>query len=168
MLKLPRSLSLGLTIAALVLAQHASAQTISGITPSSVNAGSGGLVVAISGKGFNSGSLVRLNRSSGLQTLQTYFVNTNLILAGVNSNDVMNPGILPINVANYATQSTSNTVDLNVVGSSPGGGTPPPPPPTPPPPPPPPPGGCYGCIPPPPSPPPPPPPPPPPGGGGGS
>lgn len=141
---------------------RAVAQIISGITPSSANAGSGGFVIAVSGSGFTSGSLVRLNRANGLQSLQTYFVNANLLLAGVSADDVASPGDLQINVANYAQHSTSNQVSLVVVGS--GGSTPPPPPPPPPPPsgsgg-----GGCYGCVPGTPAP----PPPPPPSGGGSS
>ncbi len=149
-------------LSVLTVFNPAIAQKITSITPSTVAAGSGGLVVSIAGSGFTSGSVVRAVKTSGTENLPTYFVNTNLLLAGVYAGDTANPGNLPISVANYETQSASNAVTLTVTGKAPA----PPPPPSPPPPPPPGGGGCYGCYNPAPTPPPPPPPPPPPGGSG--
>src|SRR5271154_2305782 len=100
---------------------HAVAQTITSITPSSVEANSGGFVLTISGSDFDSASIVQLHTSSGIQMLQTYFVNSGLLMAGVYSDDVVNPGTLQVDVADYATQSSSNAVNLTVSGPGSGG-----------------------------------------------
>lgn len=161
---------------ALLLSNLAYSQTISSIVPSSVAAGSAGFVLSVSGSNFNSASIVQLSTPNGLQTLTTYFVNSNLLMAGVYANDIASPASLHVDVANEATQSSSNSVTLAVTGAGSGGGKPTPTPtptpkptPTPTPAPPPPPtspGGCYGCVPGSPAPPPPPPPPTSPGTGG--
>src|SRR5664279_2934294 len=106
-----------LTLLSVLTVSHlAVAQKITGITPSTVVAGSGGLVVSVSGSGFTSGSVVRAVKTSGTETFPTYFVNTNLVLAGIYSGDTANPGKLPLSVVNYATQSASNVVMLTVSG----------------------------------------------------
>lgn len=92
-------------------------QTVSALTPTSIAAGSGGFVLSIFGSGFDSDSIVQLHTPNGVQPLQTYFVNNGLLMAGISAINVKSSGTLQIDVANYATQSSSNLVEFEVTGS---------------------------------------------------
>ena len=107
-------------LSGLLLASCAVGQTISSITPSNVAAGSGGFVLTVYGNDFDADSVVRLHSSSGVQTLQTYFVNAGLLMAGVTAIEVKNAGNLQVDVATYSTTSSSNLVTLQVTGSGTG------------------------------------------------
>src|SRR5277367_3887286 len=114
MLQLLRSFLFACSSFGLLCAGCAVGQTISALTPSSVSAGSGGFVLTVTGSGFNSSSIVRLHTTNGVLTLQTYFVNSNLLMARVYALNVENPGSLQVDVANYSTQSSSSLATLTV------------------------------------------------------
>src|SRR5580698_5981685 len=104
-------------LSGLLFASCAIAQTISSLTPSSVASGSGGFVLSVFGSGFTSDSIVQLQTPNGVQALQTYFVNSGLLMAGVDTFDVEKSGSLQVDVANYSSKSSSNIVKLTVTGS---------------------------------------------------
>lgn len=101
----------------LFVASSAVGQTISSLTPSSVAAGSGGFLLTVYGSGFESGSLVQIHTTNAVVSLQTYFVNTGLLMAAVTSIESSTSGTLQVDVANYSTHSSSNLVALKVTGS---------------------------------------------------
>ena len=119
----PRTHLLVCLLAGLSCTSLAIGQTITGLSPSSVQAGSGGFVLTVGGSNFNSESKVELVTSSGVQTLQTYFINANLLMAGVYSGDVLNPGTVQVEVANYSTQSNSAPSNLYVLAAGSGSGS---------------------------------------------
>jgi hypothetical protein len=117
MLSLLRSFLFTSFFSGLFLTSCAIGQTISALTPSSTAAGSGGFVLSVFGNNFNTDSIVRLHTANGVQPLQTYFVNNGLLMAGVSAINIKSPGTLQIDVADYATQSSSNLAAFVVMGS---------------------------------------------------
>lgn len=105
-------------VVGLLLASCAFGQTVSSLSPSSVPAGSGGFVLTVFGNDFPSGAVVRLYTAGGsTQSLSTYFVNSGLLMAVVPASDLATPAGLNVDVADYATHSSSNLVALEVTGS---------------------------------------------------
>ncbi|MBT9329588.1 hypothetical protein [Paracidobacterium acidisoli] len=119
----PRIVLLACLFASLLFSGIAAGQTITGLMPSSVQAGSGGFVLTIAGSGFNSGSVVRLHTANGIQPLQTYFINTGMLMAGVYADDVAQSGSVEVDVADYAAETASQPLVLTVSGTSAGSGS---------------------------------------------
>lgn len=105
----------------------ASAQTITSISPSSIPAGSGNMIITVNGSNLSTDAIVEFNGNphytidSSTTTLQAYVYAT----------DLANPGTLSVSVLNDSGSTThlSNKLTLTVTGS----GTKPPPPVNPPP-----------------------------------
>jgi hypothetical protein len=117
MLHPPRVVFLACLFLGVSVSGSATGQTITGLMPSSVQAGSGGFVLTVAGSGFTSSSVVRLYTPFGVEPLQTYFINTGLLMAGVYADDVASSGTIQVDVANYATESESSPVNFVVLGS---------------------------------------------------
>lgn len=87
------------------------APVISSLSPTSVTEGGGALALSVSGSGFTSSSLVRVNGNSR----PTTFHGLGLLTASLPSSDVAQPGTLAVTVVNPPPGGgTSNTADFVV------------------------------------------------------
>lgn len=101
----------------LLLATVAAAQTaapvITSINPTSAIAGTGAFELTINGANFVAGSIVRVNGSNRVTTIDS----TTKIRANIQTNDVANPATLTITV--FAGGRTSNNVTLPILANDP-------------------------------------------------
>jgi hypothetical protein len=112
-------------IAALVLLgswSHASAQTITSISPSTVTAGGPAFTLTVTGTNFAQGMVVEVNGSPRVTTFVSALQLTAIILA----TDIASPGVLQITVVSPSLGKPSNPASLTVTPAGP----PPPTPPT--------------------------------------
>ncbi|MBK6797646.1 MAG: hypothetical protein IPG76_12925 [Acidobacteria bacterium] len=90
--------------------------SISGISPSTVNAGSGGFIMTVNGSNFVAGSKVFLNGNERA----TIFVSGTQLTANIPAVDIANPGTANITVINPAPGGgTSNAIGLNIIQPNP-------------------------------------------------
>ena len=107
----PRPYWLVTLVAALGLCWHASAQTITSISPSSALAGGTGFTLTVTGSGYLANSVVQVNGSNR----PTMFVSALQLTATILSSDIATPGVLTITVFNPFAPgggSTSNPVNF--------------------------------------------------------
>jgi len=90
--------------------------SISSISPSAVNAGSGITTLTVNGNGFVPGAIVNFNGSSR----STSFTSSNQVVATLNASDVNSAGTFNITVTNPS-GGTSNTIGFTVNSTT--GGT---------------------------------------------